>query len=138
MVVLIRFACDVYKRPMNRLKYTLILVFILTAGLFAQQDTTISQAFKDSRPRRHIYFKAKYPSYSLLAGYLLVTEANRGDPFAQHELGLRYLTGQGFAPDTVKAIYWIRKAVDQNLPAARYTSQRNWSSMEPVRSIHEF
>ena len=105
---------------MNNVRYSLTLIFIFAAGLYAQQDTTISQAFKDAQPRRTSYFKAKYPSYSLLAGYLLVTEANRGDPFAQHELGLRYLTGQGFHPDTVKAIDWIRKAVDQNLPAARY------------------
>jgi len=105
---------------MNKLIYSIIIISLCAANLFAQQDTTISQAFKDAQPRRTAYFKAKYPSYSLLAGYLLVTEANRGDPFAQHELGLRYLTGQGFPPDTVKAIYWIRKAVDQNLPAARY------------------
>lgn len=94
-----------------------LLVFI--ASVFAQ-DTTRSQAFKDNQPRRPSYFKAKYPSYSLLAGYLLVTEANRGDPFAQHELGVRYLIGQGFPNDTVKAIYWISKAADQNLPSARF------------------
>lgn len=84
------------------------------------QDSTRSEAFKDNRFYKSSIFKAKYPSYSLLAGYLLVTEANRGDPFAQHELGIRYLIGQGFAADTVKAVYWIYKAVEQNLPAARF------------------
>lgn len=105
---------------MKIIKYFILLAFVFTLNIFSQTDSTISQAFKDAQPRRKNYFKAKYPSYSLLAGYLLVSEANRGDPFAQHELGLRYLIGQGFQPDTVKAIYWIRKAVDQNLPSARY------------------
>lgn len=98
----------------------LVITLILSYSAIIAQDTTRSQAFKDTRPWRQTYFKAKYPSYPLLAGYLLVTEANRGDPFAQHELGIRYLLGQGFPNDTVKAIYWIRKAADQNLAAAHY------------------
>jgi TPR repeat protein len=101
------------------LKKIICLIFLLVSNLYAQ-DTTRSQAFKQNHFFKPTVFKAKYPSYSLLAGYLLVTEANRGDPFAQHELGLRYLLAQGFSPDTVKSIYWIRKAVDQNLPSARY------------------
>ncbi len=105
---------------MKKLRIAILFLAAFCLNMFAQTDTTISQAFKDAQPRRKNYFKAKYPSYSLLAGYLLVSEANRGDPFAQHELGLRYLIGQGFAADTVKAIYWIRKAVDQNLPSARH------------------
>jgi TPR repeat protein len=84
------------------------------------QDSTRSEAFRENFSRRQPLIKAKYPSYSLIAGYLLVSEANRNDPFAQHELGIRYLLGNGFNADTVKAIYWIRKAVDQNLPAARF------------------
>lgn len=100
------------------LKY-FTLVFFLAVSIFAQ-DTTRSEAFKDNQPPKYPIIKAKYPSYSLIAGYLLVTEANRGDQFAQHELGIRYLLGSGFSADTVKAIYWIRKAADQNLPAARF------------------
>jgi len=101
----------------------LLIIFLTSeytnAQYYNSDDTLRSQAFKSNQSRK-TYFKAKYPSYSLLAGYLLVTEANKGDPFAQHELGLRYLLGQGFPPDTVKAIYWIRKAVDQNLPSAKH------------------
>ena len=97
-----------------------IIIALLFAGLCYAQDSTRSEAFKDNRFFKPSIFKAKYPSYSLLAGYLLMTEANRGDPFAQHELGIRYLIGQGFPADTVKAVYWIRKAVDQNLPSAHY------------------
>jgi uncharacterized protein len=47
-------------------------------------------------------------------------KANSGNPFAQHELGLRYLTGRDYAPDSVKAAYWIKRAADQNLLSARY------------------
>lgn len=101
------------------MRYFIILFLIVSASLFAQ-DSTRSQALKDNTPRKYPIIKAKYPSYSLIAGYLLVTEANRNDPFAQHELGLRYLLGNGFPSDTVKAIYWMRKAVDQNLPSARF------------------
>ncbi|MEW6654710.1 MAG: SEL1-like repeat protein, partial [Bacteroidota bacterium] len=91
----------------------------MTSQILAQ-DTTRSQVFRDDLPRRQHIIKAKYPSYTLIAGYVLATDANKGDPFAQHELGIRYLMGSGFPKDTVKAIYWIRKAVDQNLPAARF------------------
>ncbi|PKL82349.1 MAG: hypothetical protein CVV24_10530 [Ignavibacteriae bacterium HGW-Ignavibacteriae-3] len=101
------------------MRYFTVFFLFVTISIFAQ-DSTRSQAFKDNFPRKYPLIKAKYPSYSLIAGYLLVTEANRNDPYAQHELGLRYLIANGFPPDTAKAIYWIRKAVDQNLPAARF------------------
>lgn len=96
------------------------LILIVSTIQLNAQDTTRSQVFRDDIPRRQHIIKAKYPSYTLIAGYVLVTDANRNDPFAQHELGIRYLMGSGFPKDTVKAIYWIRKAVDQNLPAARF------------------
>lgn len=101
------------------MRYFITLFLFVSISLFAQ-DTTRSEAFKDNVPRKYPLIKAKYPSYSLIAGYLLVTEANRNDPYAEHELGLRYLIANGFSADTAKAIYWIRKAVDQNLPTARF------------------
>ena len=39
---------------------------------------------------------------------------------AQHELGLRLLTGEGIAADTVTAVYWIKKAASQKLTSALY------------------
>lgn len=39
---------------------------------------------------------------------------------AEHELGIRYLTGRGFPPDTVKSFYWIKRAADKKLPPANY------------------
>lgn len=98
-----------------------IFIFLLACfSILNAQDSTRSEAFRNDFPQQKRIVKAKYPSYSLIAGYILVSDANRGDPFAAHELGIRYLTGNGFPKDTVKAVYWIRKAVDQNLSAARF------------------
>ncbi|MCF8242798.1 MAG: sel1 repeat family protein [Melioribacteraceae bacterium] len=104
------------------MRYLTLLILFFSALSFYAQDSTKSQAFKhDVEPRdNHPFIKSKYPSYPLVAGYLLVNDANDGDPFAQHELGLRYLMGKGFKPDTVKAIQWILKAVAQNVTAARF------------------
>src|SRR5689334_15074054 len=59
-------------------------------------------------------------SYELWQEFSLVRKANDGDPVAQHELGIRYISGKGFPADTAKAAYWIGKAAAQNLPSARY------------------
>jgi TPR repeat protein len=56
----------------------------------------------------------------LVESFALVQQANAGNPPAQHELGLRYLAGQGFPADTSKAIFWIQKAADQGFPMANY------------------
>lgn len=47
-------------------------------------------------------------------------EANAGNALAEHELGLRYILGQGVTADTVKAAYWLHKAAEQKLPGACY------------------
>lgn len=100
---------------------TFFVYILLFTTVLSAQDSTVSQAFKHSRSS-NIYpiIRPKYRSYPLMAGYLLVKSANEGDPLAQHELGVRYLMGQGFPADTVKAVSWIRKAVDKNLSAAKY------------------
>lgn len=85
------------------------------------QDTTKSEAFKRNLPKgKSSLHKPKYPSYPLLTGFLLQQEASKGDPFAQHELGIRLLIGKGFEPDTAKAVYWIEKAASQGIPSARF------------------
>ena len=47
-------------------------------------------------------------------------EANAGNALAEHELGLRYILGQGVIADTIKAAYWLHKAAEQKLPGACY------------------
>ena len=59
-------------------------------------------------------------SYDLWQNFMLMKKANDGDPIAQHELGIRYISGKGFPADTVKAAYWITKAAAQGLPSARF------------------
>jgi TPR repeat protein len=101
-------------------KLFLPIILFLTCNLFAQ-DSTVTEAFKDNRPwTKYPLIKPANRSYPLMAGYLLNKYSNDGDPIAQHELGLRYLLGKGFPKDTIKAIYWIRRAVDKQLASAKY------------------
>ena len=103
-------------------RFIIILLFcsFLPIQLIAQ-DTTKSLAFKKNRPyRNNPYFYQPDLSYQLLQQFKLVQIANSGDPLAEHELGLRLLTGEGIAPDTIKAVYWIKKAASQKLTSALY------------------
>jgi hypothetical protein len=52
--------------------------------------------------------------------FLLEREAANGDPLAQHELGVRLLTGNGVTADTVKSAFWLRRAAAQSLSPAMY------------------
>ena len=98
----------------------IIILLLLSSSIYAQHDTTISKAIKQKWPYNHSYplIKPRYPTYPLMTAYILQNKANQGNPFAQHELGLRHLTGQGMQRDTVKAVYWIQKAVQKNLTSA--------------------
>lgn len=95
--------------------------FVSVNGQTFTQDSTRSLAFKKNRPyKNNPYFYQPDLSYQILQQFKLVQIANSGDPLAQHELGLRLLTGEGIAPDTVTAVYWIKKAASQKLTAALY------------------
>lgn len=99
---------------------TLLLILFISLSAYAQ-DTTKSQVYKDNVVNnKYPMVKPNRPAYPLLAGYLLHQKASEGDPFAEHELGLRYLLGIGFKADTAQAVYWIKKAVDTNLPSAQF------------------
>ncbi len=87
----------------------------------AQSDSSRSLAFKQAE--RVFYPPVFYSGdtfYQLYEQFQLVTKANQGDPLAQHELGARYLTGDGFVTDTLKSFFWINKAADAGLPIALY------------------
>lgn len=91
------------------------------AGLSFAQDTTRSLAFKDNKPViKAPYFYRPDLGYQIWQQFKLTQEANSGDVLAQHELGLRYLLGDGVPADTVQAVYWIGKAAAQHLPSAMY------------------
>ncbi len=98
----------------------LIIYSLISINIIAQ-DTTKSLAFKKNKPyRNNPYFYQPDLSYQLLQQFKLVQIANSGDPLAEHELGLRLLTGEGISADTVNAVYWIKKAASQKLTSALY------------------
>jgi TPR repeat protein len=100
---------------------SIVLLSIILAGISQAQDSTRSLAFKNNKPyRRSPYFYRPDLSYQIWQQFKLTQEANSGDVLAQHELGLRYLLGEGMTADTTKAVYWLSKAADQRLPSAMY------------------
>lgn len=103
------------------MKIYLLLISVFIFNILSAQDSTHSAAFKQNF-KRNLYplIKPKYISYPLMTGYLLQKKAVEGDAFAQHELGLRYLLGKGFQPDTLKAVQLIKKAAEKNIASAKY------------------
>lgn len=100
---------------------TIILFFIIGLTSIFPQENSVSEAYKKSGfTKRSSLIQPKYPTYSLAANYILTEKAKSGDPFAQHELGIRYILGVGVPIDTVEAAYWIGKAAAKNLPAANF------------------
>ncbi|MFI5236445.1 MAG: tetratricopeptide repeat protein, partial [Ignavibacteriales bacterium] len=105
---------------MNKFLLVLSLILISSFGLIAQ-DSTGSLAFKNKNPQQKSpYFYRPDLAYQIWQKFKLTQEANTGDALAQHELGLRYLLGEGTPADTSAAVYWIKKAADQNLTSAKY------------------
>ena len=98
-----------------------IVILFLTINVFVLGQKTKSEAFKKEgfQPKTPL-ITPKYPSYNLAATYHLKEKAAKGDPFAQHELGIRYILGISLPFDTSKAAYWIGKAASKNLPAANF------------------
>jgi TPR repeat protein len=94
---------------------------MLWCGNSFTQDTTKSLAFKNNRPFINSpYFYRPDLGHQIWQQFKLIQEANSGDVLAQHELGLRYLMGEGMAADTAYAVYWIKKAADRKLAPAEY------------------
>lgn len=99
----------------------LLIIFWLGLSIQINSQSVQSEAYKKKGLSRHSsLINPKYPSYNLAATFVLKEKARSGDPFAQHELGLRYIMGIGLPKDTVKAAYWIGKAADKKLPAANF------------------
>lgn len=77
-------------------------------------------SFRTSSPGPSELIVESDPSAQLLEGFILIQKANSGDPVAEQEVGLRYLFGRDFPADTLKAVFWIKKAADQSLLTAKY------------------
>lgn len=99
----------------------LLIVTLLFSSIIFGQDTTESLAFKNKRPQQKApYFYRPDLAYQIWQKFKLTQEANAGDPLAQHELGIRYLLGEGIPADTSQAVFWMKKAANQNLTSAKY------------------
>ena len=110
----------------NLISYTLIALFaasIAISPLYAQKDKEHpnSPVFKDYKEPKPVPLLVESDvTYRLWKTFLLERQANAGDVLAEHELGIRYLTGRGVSADTVKGAYWIGKAASQNLLSAQF------------------
>ena len=108
------------KNSAHSIKVITALLLIFVSGVSAQ-DSTRSEAYKNNfTPKYSIRYNLTRPSYPLVAKFNLIQKANQGEPVSQHELGLRYLLGEGFEADTAKAVMWIKKAADKNFVPAKY------------------
>lgn len=78
-----------------------------------------SPVLKDrSADRSPFYLRRDRSTAVLFDAFMLSRKASGGDAPAQHELGLRYLQGLDFGPDTAQAAGWIARAAEQEyLPA---------------------
>ncbi|MEJ2614965.1 MAG: tetratricopeptide repeat protein [Ignavibacteriaceae bacterium] len=89
--------------------------------IIPENDSTSSLAFKKNRPQKSLTpFYQPDLSYQLWKQFNLIRQANSGDPLAEHELGIRYLLGDGVQADTLRGAYWISKAAENRLTAAEY------------------
>ena len=107
---------------MKKYAFLSLLILWLTGVInISAQDTTKSLAFKNNKSGRStVVFYQPDLAYKLWEQFALTQEANSGNVQAQHELGLRYLSGRDVPADTVKGAYWIKKAADQKFPPAEY------------------
>lgn len=102
---------------------TIDVKFFLVACICFFFSLSLCNAQRKTRQRPttvHSMIRESDVDYQLWEGFTLVQKANAGDAAAQHELGLRYLTGKGFGPDTAKAVFWVQKSADQQFLTAKF------------------
>ncbi|MBW7887861.1 MAG: sel1 repeat family protein [Bacteroidetes bacterium] len=98
-----------------------LLYFLFSFTLPAQDSPSVSVVKKPPRnPYLYIIVRESDATARLWEGFSLVRKANAGDAAAQHELGIRYLIGQGFTADSVKAFTLITQSADQQYMLAHY------------------
>ncbi len=118
--------------PGSGIMRVLSAVFSVVSGVFvilivhavagqAGRAQSKSPVLKDPAAQKGpFYLKIDRSTEVLFDAFMLVKKANTGDPVAQHELGLRYLQGEDFPPDTAKAALWMARAAEQDYQPALY------------------
>lgn len=98
----------------------LSVVLASCSALWAQEQSD-SPVYKNYRsPSPSSFIKGSDVNYNLMQLFILERKANSSDAVAQHELGLRYLLGEGVTADTIKGAYWIGKAAEQDFQEAHF------------------
>jgi TPR repeat protein len=98
---------------------SLVLAAIPVTVLAQQQsDSPVYKNYRPPSPSDQL--KRSDIDYNLMHIFSLERKAYSGEVGAQHELGLRYLLGEGVEADTLKGAFWIRRAAEQNSADAQY------------------
>jgi TPR repeat protein len=84
---------------LNHCGYGLLLCFALSLPVYAQSDESTAAFAKHD-------YKAALLNWQ--------PRAEQGDAAAQYGLGRLYFFGLGVQPDFEQAVFWLRKAADQN------------------------
>ena len=106
-----------------QLKNALLLVVLISlssVGILAQErsDSPVYKNYRNPSPSAQL--KRSDIDYNLMHIFMLERKAYAGDVAAQHELGLRYLLGEGVVADTLKGAFWIKRAAEQSSADAAY------------------
>ncbi len=109
----------------GRISHTVILLLTALPLLSQTRPDALrrpnSPVFKDYRTNVPTpVIEQSDATYQLWQGFRVLQEANAGNAVSQFELSIRYLTGRGFKADTARAVYWTKKAAEQNHLLARY------------------
>lgn len=103
-----------------------LFLFVLSGfGTASPQSDSLrrpeSPVFKNYRARTPApVIEQSDATYQLWQTFRLQQEAKAGNAVSQFELSIRYLTGRGVKADTAKAVYWTRRAAEQNHLLARF------------------
>jgi uncharacterized protein len=122
---------------------TLLLLGAIALPLLAQGKVD-SPVFKKYRPPPEPPMVEQSDAmYQIWQTFIVQRKANSGDVLAQHELSLRYITGRGVDPDTVKGAYWTKRAADQNYIPARFNlgilTYHGWGTpWDPFEAYRQF
>lgn len=104
--------------------WTLTTLLSLPLVPQTQSDSPIYKNYRPAGPSTLI--RRSDINYNMLQLFILERKANAGELEAQHELGLRYLLGEGVVADTAKGAYWIGRAADRGYTEAQYNMAIVW------------
>jgi hypothetical protein len=98
-----------------------ILFLLLACGTGPAQTPSGSPVFRSYQPPGPGSLVVQSDvTYQMWQTFQLTRQANAGDALAQHELGIRYLAGNGVPADTARGAYWTGRAAAQRVIPAQF------------------